>query len=194
MQDAGSTGRWYIVHCKPLKEAMAANALREYLGLTVYMAEVQRRRQGEIKKAPFFRGYIFVSADLSQVKLSSINATPGVIRLLEFGGDPQPLEDDLMGAIMHNIEQLNEQGGIPPHSFRTGDRIVLQSGRFRSLDAIFVGPTKAQDRVKVLLKLLGGSHEVDVDVEDLERAPEQAMPKRERRTRGKGRPIGKVVD
>jgi hypothetical protein len=45
------------------------------------------------------------------------------------------------------------------------------------------------ERVRVLLEFLGQEQEALVPVEDLEPAGGHTMPKRPRRTRGKGRPI-----
>jgi hypothetical protein len=51
--------QWYVAHCKGLKEWQAAAALEEYLGLDVYLPELRRRFHGQVKRSPFFPGYLF---------------------------------------------------------------------------------------------------------------------------------------
>ena len=182
-------GHWYVVHTKPFKESYAASALREQLGVEVYLAEVHRRLRGELKETPFFPSYIFVRADLEEVGISSINAMPGVVRLLQFGGRPQTIPDEVIQTIQEHINDLNASGGLPRHRFREGDKVVFRSGRFRDLEAVFMGSMAASARVTVLLYFLGRLNEVKVDVEELDPAHPEHPPKRERRSRGRNRPI-----
>jgi len=86
-----TSGPWYLVHCKPRKELYAANALRTLLQLSIFLPENQIRSRGGVRQVPFFPGYIFAQVDLQKVARSHINASPGVIRLVEFGGEPQPV-------------------------------------------------------------------------------------------------------
>jgi transcription antitermination factor NusG len=92
-------------------------------------------------------------------------------------------------ALRQQVDLLNAQGGLPEHSFRPGDPVLLTRGPLEGVAALFVGPTTPSERVRVLVQFLGSLREVDVDVETLELPGQHAEFKRERRTRGKGRRI-----
>ncbi len=190
--------RWYVIQCNPLKELHAAAALREYLQMDVFLPQVRRRIRGTIQSAPIFPGYLFASVNLGEVKLSSINSTPGVARLLGIGGGPQPLPEQTVQALRDRVDALNAQGGQPAHDFHPGDQVRLTSGPLRGLEAVFLGPMTPSARVKVLLDFLGRANEVQVDVDTLEKAHNSANNtvvttgndlRSGRRTRGKGRRI-----
>ena len=188
-------GRWYVVQCKPLRERVAAERLRIDLQLGVYLAEVRQWVREAARSVPLFPGYLFVRADLGQVKLSSINATPGVLRLLDFGGGPQVVPDRVVEALVESVDCLNTAGGLPRHRFQPGARVVLIRGPLEGLEAVFVGPTPPQARVRVLLEFLGRLQEVQVPAGDLVPAGNVVpaggvvVTHPPRRTRGRGRPI-----
>ena len=185
-----ATRAWYAVHCQPLKERRAAAALHDLLGLTVYLPEVRRLFRGELQQAPFFPRYLFVRANLHEVSPSAINTTPGVVRLVTIGDTPQPIPARVIAAIQENLDRLDEQGGLPRHNYQPGDTVQLRSGPLRGMEAVFMGPMQPSERARVLVKFLGELREIDIDVGMLEDAKPE--PRRERRTRGKGRHIDKV--
>ena len=180
---------WYAVHCRPLKEFYAESALRETLGIPTYLPTVASRAHGVDREVPFFPGYLFIYVDLGEVALTSINQTPGVLRMLTFGGEPLAVPKVVVSTIRERLEALNANGGLPTHNFHPGDTVRLESGPFRGLQAIFVGPMTSSARVKILLEFLGRVNEVWVGVEALSQARNQPALKSRRRTRGKGRPI-----
>jgi hypothetical protein len=57
------------------------------------------------------------------------------------------------------------------------------------LEAVFLGPMRASERVRVLIEFLGQLREAELDVSALEKSQPDARGKRQRRTRGRGRPI-----
>ena len=159
-------GAWYLIHCKPRKELYAANMLREVLHLSVYIPEYRIRSRGEVRFAPFFPGYIFVQADLTCTPLSKINATPGIVRLVDFGGGPDPISQSIVEEIAQRLEQVN--AGLYP--FRPGDIVrVKRDSPIQELEMIFVGATTPSKRVCVLLSILGRMKKVFVDVDTLEK-------------------------
>ncbi|HEX8219058.1 MAG TPA: transcription termination/antitermination NusG family protein [Chloroflexia bacterium] len=186
-----NVGDWYLVHCKPQREALAAYVLSSQLGLQTYLPEVLRRVRGTQQLVPFFPGYLFAAADLGEVQLSSINAAPGVIRLLDVGGAPQQVPPALVLGIRARLDELNACG-FPAHNFSPGDAVRFRRGAWKGVEAIFVGPPTPAARVKVLLDLLGRQNEVQVDAEDLERVQRgtaDVQVRRRRTTRGRGRRI-----
>lgn len=187
---------WYLVHCKPKGEECAAYVLRNQLGLRIYLPQVIRHVRGIRRSSFFFPGYLFVQADLGEVKLSSINSAPGVIRLLDFGGGPQRVPAALVQDIQERLDRLNASGGLATHNFKPGEMVRFKSGPWKGAEAIFVGPATPAARVQVLLDLLGRQNELRVEVEDLERVSQSAQhgvqARRGRTTRGRGRRINRA--
>lgn len=177
---------WYVIHTKPAREMLAATMLEERLQLAVFLPEVRQKRRGQIRLAPLFPGYLFAELDLEQVEASQIDRTPGVIRLVSFGGRPREVEAPVVEALREQVAALNDRGGLPQHPYREGDIVRLRSGPLQGLEAVFIGPMKPAERVRVLLNFLGRDQEAEVDVDLLEPA---GKVKRPRRTRGKNRPI-----
>jgi transcriptional antiterminator RfaH len=166
---------------------LAAGLLEQRLTAAVLLPQVRQRTRGQMRSAPLFPGYLFVELDLEHVEASAVNNTPGVIRLVAFGGVPKPVPGRVIAALQARLAELEAQGGLPQHPFKEGDRVRLKEGPLAGLEAVFVGPMRPAERVRVLLEFLGQEQEALVPVEDLEAAG--GPGKRPRRTRGKGRPI-----
>lgn len=182
--------RWYVVHTKARQELLAASLLEQHQAVTVLLAQVRQRTRGQMRSAPLFPGYLFVEMDLEQIEASTVNNTPGVIRLVAFGGVPKPVPGRVIEALRARLAELEAQGGLPQHTFKEGDRVRLKEGPLAGLEAVFVGPMRPAERVRVLLEFLGQEQEALVPVADLE--PAGGPVKRPRRTRGQGRPIRNV--
>src|SRR5262245_26709107 len=180
---------WYTVYCKPRMEWRAASALEEHLQLTVYLPEIRRRVDGQTRCTPLFPRYLFVEANLETIGVSRINTTPGVLRLLSFGEAPQAVPATVINAIRARLDTMNVQEGPPEHGFHTGDAVRFKGGPLRELEAIFVGPMKPSERVRVLIHLLGGFREAEVGADILESISSGLAHKWARRTRGRGRKI-----
>ena len=178
---------WYVVHTKAQQELLAAGLLEQRHAAEVLLPQVRQRSRGQLRTAPLFPGYLFVELDLEQIEASAINHTPGVIRLVAFGGQPKAVPAKAMAALRARLDELDAQGGLPQHPFHEGDRVRLKDGPLAGLEAVFVGPMRPAERVRVLLEFLGQEQEALVPVEDLE--PAGGPAKRPRRTRGQGRPI-----
>jgi transcriptional antiterminator RfaH len=180
---------WYAVHTQPRKEMLVSALLEQELGLPVFLPEVTQKSRGRIRLTPLFPGYLFVQVNLAQTTASTINTTPGVIRMVAFGEAPRPLAPAVIDALRAEVDALNAQGGLPQHPYRPGDPVRFRGGPLEGLHAVFLGPLRPAQRVRVLLTFLGQQQEVTVDVDKLERAAGSVPARPPRRTRGKGRPI-----
>jgi transcription antitermination factor NusG len=186
MATANPRLQWYVVHTKPTRELMVSGLIEAQLALRVYLPEVLETRRNKKRRTPLFPRYLFVQADLAQTPSQVINAVPGVIHLVSFGGLPQPISDREIEVLRQRLDALNAEGGLPSHSFRPGDEVRLLDGPLQGLEAVFLGPMTPSQRVRVLLDFLGTEREAEVALESIERV---APPHRGRRTRGKGRRI-----
>ena len=172
---------------------LAAGLLETRLAAKIFLPEARQHVRGQLRRKPFFPGYLFVQLDMTQVEMQTINTTPGVIRLVSFGGSPQPVSPRVIHALQQRLQEIDDQGGLPRHRFHEGDRVRLKDGPLAGLEAVFVGPMRPAERVRVLLEFLGQEQEALVPVADLEAASAPVAAKRPRRTRGKGRPINNLA-
>ncbi|RME43636.1 MAG: transcription/translation regulatory transformer protein RfaH [Chloroflexi bacterium] len=179
---------WYVVHTKTNRELLAASLLEDHLLLEVYLPEVKQSYRGRIQLRPFFPRYLFVRVDLDFIELTTINTTPGVVRVVSFGPRPLPLKDDIVEEIRQRVKKLNDDGGLPTQDFKQGDVVRVAEGPFRGVEAIFVKHLAPSDRVILLLELLGRENEIKVPLSAIER-----VPPRFRTTRGRGRRIRAVA-
>lgn len=181
-------GAWYLLHCQTQKEFYVAEALKSRLMAVTYVPQCQVWSRGEKKRAAFFPGYIFIYADLQELALSAINASYGVIRLVEVGGEPCSVPQSVIDGIVLCLEEYHQQS---PRLFEPGDHVrFCGEGPLQDLDMIFVGPSTATRRVYVLLNLLGRLKEIQVESRSLEKIkPWRERGERERYTREKGRKI-----
>jgi transcription antitermination factor NusG len=163
--------------------------LQKQLGLESYLPFVQQRSRGRLEQVVFFPGYLLVYVDLDVIRQSSINATPGIIGLLDFGGGAQPIPESVVGEIRHRVAELNARGGLPVHNFALGDTLVVKDGPLSGLEVVFAGPSTAAHRVCVFLEFMGRLSRVQLDAELLEQRTVSERQHPPRRTRGRGRSI-----
>ena len=183
---------WYLIHCKARNEQYASESLTNLLGLEVFFPEQQIYSRGVMRRLPFFPRYIFAQADLQKVPLGQINGCPGVLRLVGFNGEPQPVSHHIIEGIRNRLDILNKVN----HSyFSLGDRVHVHDGPLQGLEMIFLGPATPSKRVHVLLHFLGTLQETQVEAARLAKISGESntlsdwTKYRRRYTRGKGRRI-----
>ena len=191
---------WYTLYTKPNAEYQVATALCKR-GIEIFLPEVASphpRHKG--RKRPLFPCYLFIKVDFEKGGLLSVRWTPGLRHVLAFDNRPMPLPDRVIKLIQRQVERLNTAGGWTAHAFQPGEKVQITGGPLQGLLAIFEGPTKPSERVRVLLDFLGQARRATVSVADLEktssfnefRTPHKIQslaPRRSRRTRGQGRRI-----
>lgn len=179
--------RWYTLHTKPNSEYRVATVLQAR-DIEVYLPEIVQERRW----VPFFPCYLFARVDLNRISASQWQWTPGLHRIVSFGGQPASLPDEIVNLIHHKVDSAKSAGRLTNH-FKPGDTVRIKKGPLRGMLATFDGPTEPSQRVRVLLTILGQLNRVRIDAADLERIlteSQEIPPKRPRRTRGRGRHIG----
>lgn len=182
---------WYVIHCRPKKERFVASVLHHHLGLATFLPEEQFDGKAASSGLPLFPGYLFVLANLQQIPLSRINASPGVIRLIEFDGMPLTVPHACMKTLYEASRTL--------HTLCFGANIssmfedVLHDGSALATAAIGAPISATRDT--------GMLHQFFAYLQELQRksvssetpAAIVSQPRRIRLTRGKGRRIKNVV-
>jgi len=190
---------WYVLYTKPNAEYRLARHLEER-GIPVFFPTLRspRPRRGHTS-VPLFPSYLFFQVDMDTFDMRALRWAPGLRYIVKFDNKPAAVPNGVIEYLRRKVEEINAAGGLPTHSFKPGDRVIIRSGPMAGLQAIFTGPMKPAERVNVLLEFLGRLTRAQVPVEYLELADEDEIArilyetpprrKRRRRTRGKGRVI-----
>ncbi|MEZ4728983.1 MAG: transcription termination/antitermination NusG family protein [Caldilineaceae bacterium] len=165
--------QWYCLYTKPRGEHLVATTLSA-LNLPIYFPTVNTTTSNETATATaLFPGYLFVRVNWQQTSVAAVRWAPGVRRIIGFGDYPLPLPDAFIDTIEEQLTVIQARGGLFVQQFQPGERVRITSGPFADLEAIFDGPTSANQRVQILLKILGRLNRVVIDARALERAANQ---------------------
>jgi transcriptional antiterminator RfaH len=159
------------VHTKPHQERAVEGGLLNR-GIETYLPVLKPRRTQARRQArprPFFSGYLFARLDLTTIPLSSINWSPGVNRVVSFGGQPAVVHDEVLDWLKRRLAEVEESDYFRGLPLRSGDRLLVVRGPLRDMEAIFDQRLSSQDRVRVLVEILGRLTACDVDLDCLRR-------------------------
>ncbi len=161
---------WYALYTKPHKEQQVSAALQAR-GIETYLPTlpVYKGRRRTEKRQPFFPCYLFARMDLGAIGLSSVAWTPGLRRIVSFGGQPAVVGDEVIDIIRHRLKQMEASGYPIQRRFRPGDRVVIKSGPLRDLEAVFDKELSPSDRARVLVEILGRLTACEIELDCLEK-------------------------
>lgn len=146
---------WYVIHSKPNKEEFLYEQLclrkvdAYYPSIKVRPINPRARRT-----KPYFPGYMFVNTTLDTIGRSTLRWIPGAKGLVDFGGDPASVPDEILQAIRQKLEYVNAVHGDQAKKFTPGQVVTIQSGPFSGYRAIFDSHLPGRERVRVLLQML----------------------------------------
>ncbi|CAM3381903.1 transcriptional activator RfaH [Pseudomonas floridensis] len=162
--------RWYLIQTKPRQEARAEEHLqRQHFECYRPLKAAEKKR---VARAPadeeLFPGYLFIRMDQMHDNWYPIRSTRGVARIVTFGGQPIPVQDDL-------IEQIRQRLSAPPPStrFTHGEHVRVMAAGFCDVEAIFVA-TDGTERAVILLNLLQRQQKVVLPISSLARMEARA--------------------
>ena len=161
---------WYVIQTKPKKEEDAKFYLSTR-GLEIFspLMETFLIRNGRINKElkPLFPGYMFGRFDLEQ-NYSLVKWGRGVKKVLGSGGTyPSPVSEELIEI----IKKRTDRDGVvrKNYQFETNDRVRIKSGPLRDLLGIFERWVSDNDRVRVLLNLIGYQPSIELHYSMIEK-------------------------
>ena len=164
--------QWFAVATQPRREMRArANLLNQrfHVYLPCFKKLIRHARRQSWGLVPLFPGYLFVEMDPGESRWRSINSTLGVNHLLSQNDRPSPIDESIITRI-HDAE--NGAGHIQLHKlfpFSSGDEVRFVDGPLADSPGK-VRQIEDQDRVAVLLKILGREIEVAVRPGEILRA------------------------
>jgi len=190
IQEVPTGQHWYALHTKPHAEYQVAAALASR-GLEIFLPTVTsvRSRQKGLDQ-PFFPCYLFAQIDFARVGYSTVAWTPGLRRVVSFGGRPAIVPQEAIDLIHQRLAEIESQGGLPAHNFKLGDPVQVRSGPLAGLYGVFEGPMSPSERVRVLIEFLGRVNRVEMPLDYLEAVSmcteeRELVPKRTRGRRGR---------
>ena len=165
-----NTQAWYVLHSKPHKEG-ELNAYLESIGIetyypTIHVNPVNPRAR---KIRPYFPRYLFVCVRLAEVGLSIFRWAPGATRLVEFGGYPAKVPNEVIRQLKRHLEAVEAAGGLTLNGLKPGDPVRIINGPLSGYEAIFDLRLSGNERVQVLLEMLGRLVHAQIDVNAIEK-------------------------
>ena len=166
---------WWVVQTKPQGEALAIEHLHEQK-LTaycpMYQKETLRGRQVKVTTTPLFARYVFILADqAAQQAVHTIRSTRGVSQLLKCGEQPTLVKASIIEEIKAlETEHLNQT----EHYFKSNDEVLITSGLYQGLEAIYQ-MDKGLERAVVLLNLLQRDTQLTLDKTQLRKSSSSAL-------------------
>ncbi|GAB4227009.1 MAG: transcription/translation regulatory transformer protein RfaH [Methyloligellaceae bacterium] len=165
---------WYVVYTQTRGEERALWHLRNQ-GFRCFLPRCRKIRRHARKTLealePLFPRYLFTQFDPDGCRWRSINGTRGVIQLLTDGMKPLAVPD----AFVERLLAQADADGVTPLTvlgmFWKGQKVRVKSGPFAGqtgeVDEI---PATAQDRVQILLGMLGAQFRLQMPAHALETA------------------------
>ena len=157
---------WLLVATKPRSEFVARQHL-ERQGFEVCLPQITLRKckQGKWQQVtePMFPGYVCVGLETDKKSIAPIRSTRGCSYVVTFGGEVRPLPRTLVGQ----FQPFNDAPFDGSCNLQVGQRVLIQAGAFKGLEAVFEKP-KGADRAQLLITMLGRPRSVEVPVDSVD--------------------------
>lgn len=160
---------WYCVRSKPKKERMAAANLESQHGLQVFCPQIRFRRKTRRGAVWFqeamFPGYFFARFDMVEMK-RIVAYAPGVLNIPVFNERYVPIPEAVIDSIGADLDEESVADAAVP--LEVGEETTILDGSMRGLVVKVIKVMPAEQRVKVLLEMLGTLVEAEFPAESLE--------------------------
>jgi transcriptional antiterminator RfaH len=168
--------QWYCVRSKPKKERMASRNLESLHGLEVFCPQIRFQRKtvrGSVWfQEAMFPGYLFARFDLFEMK-RSVSYSPGVLNIPAFGGKFVPVPDEVIESLRTQLDAESVvEAGVP---LEVGEETTVLEGPMQGLKVKVIKLMPAQERVGVLMEMLGTLVEAEFSINALEHRMEHPM-------------------
>lgn len=156
---------WFAIQVIPQHECKVASQLR-YKGQEEFLPMVTSSRQwsdrSKVSERPLFPGYVFCRVKRSSFRV--ILDTPGVHRIVSFGGHAHPIADEEITSLQQVLTSGRE---VAPVSYlKLGQRVEVIDGPLRGVTGI-VTRVKNRNRLLISVDMLMRSIAVDVALGEL---------------------------
>lgn len=167
--ELSATPAWYVIQTKPKKEAEISRRLGK-LGLERLLPKVLDYRTFNGRaitiEKPLFPNYLFVKLILAH-HYYQVKWTQGLSSFVGWGNKPAPIADEVV-AIIRNC--MDERGRVIMRlDVKPGEEVKIKSGPLKDFIGIFERKMPVQDRIRVLLHVVGSQVSVNLPESLVER-------------------------
>jgi len=161
---------WYALRVKPHKERAVSRLLQSRdIQMFFPTLRVKPVNPRSAKEKPYFPGYLFIKANLSEMGKNAFSWIQGTHGLVVFGGIPAVVPERLINDLQAKLTELNAQqpGRL---QVKKGESVRIVSGPFAGYEAIFDAHLPGSERVQVLLAFLSNYPQtLKLDESDIEK-------------------------
>jgi transcription termination/antitermination protein NusG len=160
---------WFAVQVTPRHETKVDIGLG-YRGCERFLptCKVRRNWSDRVKtlQQPLFPGYLFCRTTAGL--LGSVLATPGVIRVISFGGKPCPVADQEIADLQRALHSGRPMQPVPHLSL--GQRVQIKAGPLAGITGI-ITHFKNQSRLVLCVDSIMKAVAIDIDACDAVAVP-----------------------
>ncbi|MCE2746748.1 MAG: transcriptional activator RfaH [Burkholderiales bacterium] len=164
---------WYVMYTKPRQEVVALeNLQRQNYSVFFPQARVQKRKtgQGTVQVVePLFPRYMFIHLEVGVSDFSKLRSTKGCVDLVKFGGKPAVVPRELIELIQGEVDSDSVLDLLKLNQLQVGGEVRVAEGPFEGLIGK-IAANKSDERVIVLLNVLGAERSVELARNKLEKA------------------------
>lgn len=154
-------GPWFALQVVP-KHEKSVNKILEYKGYDHFLPTYHVRRKWSdrirVVEEPLFPGYVFCRAQRNLMEI--VRSSPGIIRIVGFGGRPHPVPDKEIEALQQIVCGKREYSAVSYLS--VGQKVQVISGPLTGITGI-ITQFKNRDRLVISLDVIMKSVSVEID-------------------------------
>jgi transcriptional antiterminator RfaH len=156
---------WLLVRTKPKQERAVVDALaaRGIAGYCPRILEPRTHLRAPRGPVPLFPSYLFVHCVLAE-KYAAVHYCSGAAGVVRFGDHIATVEESLIAALRGREGERGYVEIAPPRrGFARGGRARVVAGPLAGLEGVIERYMPGRDRVQLLLAVVRGVHQVEVD-------------------------------
>ena len=160
---------WLLVRTKPKQESAALRSLatREIEAYCPRLLEPRTHIRAPRGPVPLFPSYVFAHLIVAEQRAAA-NYCPSVAGLVRFGDALGAVEEEFIAGLR---EREGERGYLVPREVRQrpepGRRARVVRGPLAGYEGIITRYMPSRDRVRLLLAMVGGTRNVEVEARDI---------------------------
>ncbi|HET8888313.1 MAG TPA: UpxY family transcription antiterminator [Candidatus Angelobacter sp.] len=154
-------GPWFALQVVPRHEK-SVDKILEYIGCDHFLPTYRVRRRWSdrvsVVEEPLFHGYVFCRSQSNLMEI--IRGSPGIIRIVAFGGKPHPVPDEEIEALQQIVRGKREYSALP--YLNVGQKVRVISGPLTGISGTIM-QFKNHDRLLISIDVIMKSISVEID-------------------------------
>ena len=160
---------WYTYNSHPHQEEFLCQQIEaiklDYYFPSLHVKPVNPRSR---KIRPYFPGYLFIKADLDIIGLNTLQFLPYSKGLVQFGGEPAGVPDELITAIRKRVDLINSDDyKRAKEEFAHGQAVAVVGGILDGFEGLFDENLSGTERSRILIKTIN-HHAIRVEISNLQ--------------------------